>query len=310
MIKRMGAAIPLLMAVVCSQLAAQGQTSVRFDGYLQPRSEMTDDSAVFYLRRARVGLQGQAASWADYRLLTEWRSGSGAASTVSLLDAYVQLTDKRWTVVLGQSKTPFSSGFLQNEYETETPELPMVVDALAPNRDIGAKAEFRGLRRVVLQGGLFNGEGMNRTSNNNRNLLLVARGVVTLAGGFQIGAAGGMEDNEDYLGAEAAYTRKNIEVRGEYIKRTVGAGTGITSAGWYVFGGWTPHRSRWQVVGRVEQFDPDDNNAGDRLMGITGGAQWMLRGENVKVQTSYTIVNEETGSIPNNRAVAQLQLRF
>lgn len=308
MIKRMGAAIPLLVVVVCSPLAAQGQTTVRFDGYLQPRSEMTDDSAVFYLRRARIGLQGQAASWADYRLLTEWRSG--AASTVSLLDAYVQITDKRWTFVLGQSKTPFSSGFLQNEYEMETPELPMVVDALAPNRDIGAKAEFRGVRRVVFQGGLFNGEGMNRTSNNNRKLLLLARGVVTLQNGLQLGAAGGMEDNEDYLGAEAAYTHRNIELRAEYIQRTVGAGTGITSAGWYVFGGFTPHRSRWQLVGRVEQFDPDDSNAGDRLMGITGGAQWLLRGENVKVQTTYTIVNEETGSIPNNRAIAQLQLRF
>jgi hypothetical protein len=310
MITRMGAAFPLVMAVMCSELAAQAATSVRFDGYLQPRSEMTDDSAVFYLRRARVGLSGQAASWADYRLLTEWRSGSGAASTVSLLDAYVQLTDKRWTFVLGQSKTPFSSGFLQNEYEMEIPELPMVVDALAPNRDIGAKAEFRGVRRVVFQGGVFNGEGMNRTSNNNRKLLLLARGVVTLEGGFQIGAAGGMEDNEDYLGAEGSYNHKNIELRGEYMKRTVGAGTGITAAGWYLFGGWMQRRGRLQLVGRVEQFDPDDSNAGDRLMAITGGAQWLLRGENVKVQTTYTIVNEETGSIPNNRAVAQLQLRF
>jgi hypothetical protein len=308
MIMRMGAAIPLLMAVVCSQLAAQGQTTVRFDGYLQPRSEMVDDSAVFYLRRARIGLQGQAASWADYRLLTEWRSG--AASTVSLLDAYVQLTDRRWTFVLGQSKTPFSSGFLQNEYETEMPELPMVVDVLAPNRDIGAKAEYRGVRRVLFQGGVFNGEGMNRTSNSNRKLLLLARAVVTLEGGFQIGAAGGTEENEDYLGAEGAYTNRNIELRGEYIKRNVGAGTGITAAGWYVFGGYTRPRGRWQLVGRVEQFDPDDSNAGDRVMRITGGAQWLLRGDNVKVQTTYTIENEETGSIPNNRVVAQLQLRF
>jgi hypothetical protein len=298
------------MAAMCSQLAAQGTTTVRVDGYLQPRSEMAEDSAVFYLRRARVGLQGQAASWADYRLLTEWRSGSGAASTVSLLDAYIQLTDKRWTFVLGQSKTPFSSGFQQNEYEMEMPELPMVVDALAPNRDIGAKAEYRGVRRVVFQGGVFNGEGMNRTSNNNRKLLMLARAVVTLQRGFQIGAAGGMEDNEDYLGAEGAYTHKNIELRGEYIKRTVGAGTGTTAAGWYLYGGLTPRRSRWQVVGRVEQFDPDDSSTGDRLMGITGGAQWLLRGDNVKVQATYTIVNEETGSIPNNRAVAQFQLRF
>jgi hypothetical protein len=308
MIKRMGAAFPLLMALICSQLAAQGQTSVKFDGYLQPRSEMTDDSAVFYLRRARIGLQGQAASWAEYRLLTEWRSG--AASTVSLLDAYVQLTDKRWTFVLGQSKTPFSSGFLQNEYENEIPELPMVVDALAPNRDIGAKVEYRGVRRAVLQGGVFNGEGMNRTSNNNRKLLLLARGVVTLEGGFQVGAAGGMEDNENYLGAEAAYTHRDIELRGEYITRKVGAGTGVKAVGWYVFGGYMLRRGRTQLVGRVEQFDPNNATAGNRLMAFTGGAQWLLRGENVKVQTTYTIVNEETTSIPNNRAVAQLQLRF
>ncbi|HEU5260227.1 MAG TPA: porin [Gemmatimonadales bacterium] len=308
MIKRMGAAVPLLVAVICSQLAAQGPTGVRFDGYLQPRSEMTDDSAVFFLRRARVGLHGQATPWAQYRVLTEWRSG--ATSTVSLLDAYVQLTDRRWTFILGQSKTPFSRGFLQDEHATEMPELPMVVDALAPSRDIGAKAEFRGVRRVVLQGGVFNGEGPNRTTNNNRSLLLLARGVVTLQGGFEIGAAGGMEDNEDYLGFEAAYNRRDIQLRGEYIQRKVGAGAGITAVGWYGFGGWMQRRGRMQLVGRVEQFDPNDNTAGDRLMAFTGGAQWLLRGETVKVQTTYTVVNEETGSIPNNRAVAQLQLRF
>jgi phosphate-selective porin O/P len=310
MIKRMGAAFPLLMAVFCSQLAAQGPIGggVRFNGYLQPRSEMTDDSAVFFLRRARIGLQGQAASWAEYRLLTEWRSG--AASTVSLLDAYVQLNERRWTFILGQSKTPFSRGFLQNEYEMEAPDLPMVVDALAPNRDIGAKAEYRGVRHVVLQGGVFNGEGQNRTSNSNRRFLLLARGVVTVQPGFEIGAAGGMEDNEDYLGFEAAYNRRDIELRGEYIQRTIGAGAGNTAVGWYVFGGWMQRRGRMQLVGRVEQFDPDNNSPGDRLMAITGGAQWLLRGENVKVQTTYTIVNEETGSIPNNRAVAQFQVRF
>ncbi len=310
MIMRMGAAFPLLMSVVGSALAAQGQTSVKFDGYLQPRSEMVSDSAVFYLRRARVGLQGQAASWADYRLLTEWRSGTGAASTVSLLDAYVQLTDKRWLFVLGQSKTPFSSGFLQNEYEMEMPELPMVVEALAPNRDIGAKAEYRGLHNVVLQGGAFNGEGMNRTSNNNRSLLLLARGVVTLQSGFQLGAAGGTEKNESYMGAEAAYTHRDIELRAEYITRKLGAGAGIKAVGWYVFGGWMQRRGRMQLVGRVEQFDPNNAIAGNRVMAITGGAQWLLRGENVKVQTTYTIVNEETVSIQNNRAVAQIQLRF
>jgi hypothetical protein len=312
MIYRMGAGLLLLVAVISAPLAGQGgQTTVRFDGYLQPRSEMTDDSAVFYLRRARVGLQGQAVSWAEYRLLTEWRSGSGgAASTVSLLDAYVQLSQKRWTFVLGQSKTPFSSGFLQNEYEMETPELPIVVEALAPNRDIGAKAEYRGFKKVLLQGGVFNGEGMNRTSNNNRRLLLLARGVVTLQGGFQLGAAGGMEDNEDYLGAEAAYAHKNIELRAEYIKRKTGTGTGVTAVGWYVFGGWMQHRGRMQIVGRVEQYDPNNATANNRIMAITGGAQWLLRGENVKVQTTYTIVNEETTSVPNNRAVAQLQLRF
>ena len=313
MMKRMGAAYSLLLAVMCSQLVAQGDrgaTSVRFDGYIQPRSEMTDDSAVFFLRRARVGLQGQAAAWADYRLLTEWRSGSGAASTVSLLDAYVQLTEKKWSFLLGQSKTPFSGGFLQNEHEYEMPELPMAVDVLAPGRDIGARIEYRGIRRATLQGGVFNGEGMNRTSNNNRKLLLLARGVFTLQNGLQLGVSGGMEDNEDYLGAEAGYAHREFEVRGEYIQRKAGAGAGVKAAGWYVFGGYTPRRSRWQIVGRYEEFDPNDAGNNDKLTAITGGAQWLLRGDNVKLQTTYTIVNEEGGSIPNNRAVAQLQLRF
>jgi hypothetical protein len=77
-----------------------------------------------------------------------------------------------------------------------------------------------------------------------------------------------------------------------------------------VFGGWLQRRGRMQIVGRVEQFDPNDAVNGDRLMAFTGGAQFLVRGENVKVQTTYTVVSEETGSIPNNRAVAQIQLRF
>jgi len=308
MTKRISAAFPLLVAAICSQLAAQGPTGVRFDGYVQPRSEMTDDSAVFLLRGARLGLQGQATSWASYRLLTEWRSGP--ASTTSLVDAYVQLTERRWTFTLGQSKTPFSRGFLQNEPEMEIPELPIVVELLAPNRDIGAKAEWRGVKRVVFQGGAFNGEGRNRTTNDNRSLLLVARAVATLQGGFELGASGATEDNEKYLGAEAAYTRRNIQLRGEYMQRKVGPGAGNTAVGWYAFGGWMQRGGRWQLVGRFEQFDPDNSGAGDRLTAITGGAQWLVRGENVKVQATYTIVNEETGSIPNNRAIVQMQLRF
>jgi phosphate-selective porin len=308
MIKRIGAAFPLLLAVLCSQLGAQGATTVRFDGFIQPRSEMTDDSAVFLLRRARVGLQGQATSWATYRLLTEWRTGT--ASTTSLLDAYVQLSERRWTFVIGQSKTPFSRGFLQNEQDSEMPELPIVVEVLTPNRDIGAKAEFRASRQVTVQGGIFNGEGRNRTTNDNRSLLLIARGVFAIDAGFEVGASAAMEDSEDYLGLEAAYTRRPIELRGEYIRRSVGTGAGTTAVGWYAFGGWTQRGGRLQLVGRVEQFDPDNDDPGDGFMAITGGAQWLLRGDNVKVQATYTVVDEETGSIPNNRAVAQLQLRF
>ena len=308
MIKRIGTAIPLLVAAICTQLAAQGPTGVRFDGYVQPRSEMTDDSAVFLLRGARLGLQGQAASWASYRLLTEWRSGP--ASTVSLVDAYVQLTDQRWTFTLGQSKTPFSRGFLQNEPDMEIAELPMAVEVLAPNRDIGAKAEFRGVRRLVFQGGVFNGEGRNQTSNDNRSLLLVARAVATIDGGFEVGASGGIEDEEEYLGVEAAYARRNIQLRAEYLQFKVGPGAGNTAAGWYAFGGWMQRGGRWQLVGRVEQFDPDNSGAGDRITAVTPGVQWLVRGENVKVQASYSIVSEETGSIPNNRAIVQMQLRF
>src|SRR2546423_15606423 len=125
MITRMGAAFPLLMSVVCSALAAQGQTSVKFDGYLQPRSEMVSDSAVFYLRRARVGLQGQASSWADYRLLTEWRSGSGGGSPLSVVEADGQLTEKPWAFVLGKITTRFSGGLPRQRTRGRNDDTPL-----------------------------------------------------------------------------------------------------------------------------------------------------------------------------------------
>src|SRR6266480_2501846 len=109
---RSSSAIVFLMLCSGPRLAAQTpapvSTTPKLSGYVQARFQAIGDSAVFSLRRARLGAQGNLTSWASYKVQAELRSGgTGAtAATVAATDLYLALTHRLWTATIGQSKTP------------------------------------------------------------------------------------------------------------------------------------------------------------------------------------------------------------
>lgn len=296
----------VLVLVPLAPLGAQsGTTPVRIDGYFQPRVEATDDSAVFRFNHARVGITGQASRAVKFRALVELASGGGTTS-VSTMDLYLEAATGPWTVLAGQHKSPLSREFLLNPADLELPDLPLAV-GLATNRDIGVRVDWRGGSRLLVQGGAYNGEGRNQPRNDDGRLLLGARAVVTLGTELDLGAAITDHGDDVRWGLEMVLRRGRVEARGEYLSRETG---GVRTAGWYALLRWTLPPGPVQLLGRVEQLDPVASATGDRLTGVTGGLQWLVRGEALKIQAAYTLFDEEGATVANNRAVGQVQVRF
>lgn len=302
--------VSLALLALPAVLWAQEPNAVRIDGYLQPRLEATADSAVFRFNHVRVGITGRASPVVTFRALVELLSGGGAAggtATVSAMDAYVQIAQGPWILLAGQHKSPFVREFIINPPDLELPDLPVVVEQLATNRDLGVRVEWRRTGRVLLQGGVYNGEGRNRPRNDDGRVLLVGRGVVTVDSGIELGAAVTSHNEDMRWGLEAALRRGRVEARAEYVARDV---AGVDAAGWFVLLGWMARPDRVQLLARLEQYDPNGATAGNRVNGFTGAVQWLFQGESLKLQAAYTFVDEEAGDVANNRLVIQGQVRF
>src|SRR5947208_16066006 len=197
-----------LLAALClgAPLAAQapGAAPPKVTGYVQARFESNGDSALFKLRRLRVGVQGGLTPWATYKAQLELRSGgTGAtAATVAATDLYLALTHGRWLATLGQSKTPLSIEFIRSSTVLELPERSMAVDSLSPNRDVGMKVEWGSAQPVALQGGIFNGDGINRASNRDGRCLYVGRAALKPITGLRLGFSGAGKSDTTTWGTE------------------------------------------------------------------------------------------------------------
>src|SRR5213596_606533 len=103
----MASPVPSLLALAgalgapaLAQSPAPVSTTPRLTGYVQARFQSIGDSAVFFLRRVRLGAQGNLTSWASYKVQAELRSGgTGAtAATVAATDLYLALTHRLWKI--------------------------------------------------------------------------------------------------------------------------------------------------------------------------------------------------------------------
>jgi hypothetical protein len=312
---RSSSAIAFLMVCSAPRLAAQTpapvSTTPKLSGYVQARFQSIGDSAVFSLRRVRLGAQGNLTSWASYKVQAELRSGgTGAtAATVAATDLYLALTHRLWTATIGQSKTPLSAEFIRSSTAFELPERSMAVDSLSPNRDVGVKLEWNTAGALALQGGVFNGDGVNHAANRDKRFLYVGRAVVRAAKGAYLGVSAAAKPDTTTWDAEAWVERGRVAVRGEFLARHRSVAA-VTTLGWYALGAYGVVPKRLQLVGRVQQFDPNDRAGSDRVTGYTGGVQYFFSGDDLKLQLEYTIFDEQGPSIDNNRVIVQMQARW
>ena len=300
-----------LAAPASAQSPAPVSTTPKLSGYVQARFQSIGDSAVFFLRRVRLGAQGNITPWASYKVQGELRSGgTGAtAATLAATDLYVALTHRLWTATIGQSKTPLSAEFLRPSTALELPERSMAVDSLSPNRDVGVKLEWNTAGAVALQGGVFNGDGVNHAANRDKRFLYMGRAVVRAAKGAYLGVSAAAKPDTTTWDAEGWVERGRLAVRGELLARHR-ASAAVTTLGWYALGAYHVVPKRLQLVGRVQQFDPNDRAGANRITGYTGGAQYFFSGDDLKLQLEYTAFEEQGPGVSNNRVIVQMQARW
>jgi hypothetical protein len=158
---------------------------------------------------------------------------------------------------------------------------------------------------------MVNGKGPNRgtgTSPDNR-MAYFARALVTPVKGLEVGGA--LEGYSDSTGAnlQGMYRAARWTARAEYI-RTHNRATDVHTTGWYALGGYYAVPQLLELVGRVERFEPSDKVATGQMTGLQIGAQYFMRGDDVKIVADYEWLRDQVVQVAGNRGVVQMQVRW
>ena len=305
--------VAIVPAALCAQGAGTVSTTPRLTGYLQPRFQTVGDSATFFLRRARFAIEGNINAWASYRAQVEMRTLGAPATppasplTLSATDLWVRLSRGRWGGTVGQFRVPYSLESLLSSTLLETTERSRIVNAA--KRDIGVQADWRIPDRVTLQASVVNGEGPNRGANPDNRMAYYVRALVTSVKGLDVGGAFEGYNDSTGIDGQAIYKGKRWTARAEYIQEH-NRRTDIHTRGWYALAAYGAVPRRVQLVGRVEQFDPNDRVATDRSTGYLVGAQYFMKGDDFKLLADYEVFDEQITQLKNNRGAIQMQVRW
>ena len=303
----------------------------------------------FFVRRARLTASGSAMPALTYRLQLELAGGLGSASgvTASLTDGYVEWTKlPQAHIRFGQFKAPFGREWLVSSTQSVTIERSLASDRLTLNRQIGVEA-FGNAHdgRVGYFAAIVNGNGRNRTVNDNHDFMYIVRGTSMVwrtagAGRLDVGANAvwsrdtklSMPEEfrfdstpdtpaEDHLftgrhtgaGVDEHFERGVWSVDAEWLRvrfeQDAGAAPVVTGQGWYVMPSAFVFRRLVQAAGRYERYRPDVHINGNETSTWVGGVNYFARGDNAKLMVDYLWVNTPDAT-DHAKLLARVQVAF
>lgn len=288
----------------------QGFDAVRFDvgGFVQPRFRWAPDDVdaglqgetSFSVQRVRVQLALDLLGDPEKR----WAFHVRQVTSVEMMpqprleDAYLDLgLGTMLQLRLGQFKAPIHRAILAGDQNNLFPDRNQIT-TFVPEREIGAMVfGWWGERLIEWQLGVFNGEGKNRISNINREVMVAGRVVFSPFGspgaGFEIlrdwrpagserwrphfsvgysvfhNVVGAVGEREAYTGhnVEAFLHWRPLTMQSEFFFRTSDYENvdvaDYRQLGWYVQAGYFLAGVPWAkehlaLMGRVEQGDSFD----------------------------------------------------
>ena len=302
---------------------------IYMSGYTQVRYQFCQDkNDGFDVRRVRLSLKGKLGKQLGYRLQTEF-----GGSSPKLMDAELTFDlHSAAKLSVGQFIIPFSQENLASNTKLEAINRSQVVEALAARgkdvignqngRDIGfqvsgsfVKTANGSLFDYAL--GIFNGSGINVTSDLNEEKDVAGRlivhpfGHLSLGGSFYTGkytlaSVPDKTNARDRIGAELSLSCSCFSLTSEYIKGTDGS---IEKAGWYVQTGCFLISKKLQAILKYDTYDPNVNQSDNAGTVYTVGVNLMFN-DLSRLQINYELKDEQGTDSENDAFTAQLQFGF
>lgn len=186
-------------------LSIGGLAQVQADFGDKGDARFTTGNDRFYLRRARLNIQGRFLEEFDFKLEGEFAGtlAEATGSRAQLTDGYINWNRfDSANVKVGQFKSPFGFEQLYSDPRLFIAERSLVNDRLTASRQIGVQVGGDLFdKKLSYATGVFNGTGVNTTANDNDKFLWAGR-VSAVA--WQ-GTLGG-QDVKWSLGADALAT--------------------------------------------------------------------------------------------------------
>lgn len=286
------------------------------------------------LRRVRLGAAGRFLEEFDFKVEGEY---VGASTT--LTDAFINWNHyTAANVKAGQFKTPFGYEFLAADPKLYTIERTLGSDRLTLNRQVGVQVSgdcFE--KRLSYATGVFNGSGLNTTTNDNGKFLYMGRvsGVpwqgklFGQAAKWSLGADGfttkdtALSMASDFgftgntftgqrmgSGIDTQFSFGPFELWAEYLQERFKPvdfkpSFRFYAESWYVQTSCYVLPKELQAVVKYDEFDPNNKKVGDVVGTYTFGLNWFLKGDDIKLQCNY-LVSDMPWPTKTQR---QLQLR-
>lgn len=268
------------------QLTVSGYTQFLFTSHTE-----TEDT--FSLRRARLSLGGNILKKLRFKLQ------ANLVSSPALVDALAEfLLTEKLNLRGGQFLVPFSLEGTTSASQLLTINRSRVIELLAPGRDNGSAGRDIGLvafgRLSIFNYtlGLLNGSGTNKKDDNGHKDF-AGRIMASPTQGLTIGFSfynGRRFDSSvsanlirNRYGLEASWHHRRLHLTTEYI---IGQDDRTKKGGWYLLGVFDLKPKKYQLVLKLDYFNPDRSLPGQSSLIYTAGANWLLSPMS-KVQANF-----------------------
>jgi len=291
----------------------------------------------FRIRRARTKLDGWAYSKnLRFEIQLDW-----ADSTSSLLDADIAWDAAgrgAFVVKAGQFKAPFGRQELVSATSLQFVDRSIVSAAFAKGRDVGVQLSGLTLSRTIdWRIGVFNGNGRSATRNDNGKYQYDARvtwqpfgdvkyseadlegsdhPLVALAADWesndQRGATSGNDLLNETTGTDVVFKYRGLFAYGEYFDRnsTPESGAKFRSSGLVAEIGWLIVPRKVEIAGRWARIDPSNLVASDDRTETGVAVSWYLHGHNLKLQSDFRALKDESKAATDHEGRIQMQMIF
>lgn len=295
---------------------------LRLSGYVSVRGTVRSDTLTFIVNRARVTAMLRPAPVAALRVQVDFtatgRSSGDTVPAIVLTDAYIQVQPpdgSRWAslqpaLVVGQFRTPFALEFLTSFSLLQSANRSLVVDRVAPRRDIGVLAQLVARQQFRLQAAVVNGDGPNRLTNSDGQEMVLGRMTVFPIPGLGVAGKYMAHGDAHAWGGDVRWIGQRGIVEGEFIARRglFAPGTTVDSRGGYLLASYKIHLWIQPVLKWEELHDDRTDSTGttnSRAQWTTVGVNLLTRGERVRFQLN-AIFKSEQPVVSGNELVAQL----